>query len=122
MSAHWTKAEGEIVNLMNNIPKLVYSKTLESVDWNNAILIENASVEISELKAQGGKDMYVFGSAKLSEMFSNDGLFVEYRIGIAPAILGSGRPLSSQGIAAENLSLVSAQQLSTAGIVLRYTN
>jgi dihydrofolate reductase len=122
MAAYWTKAEGEVAGLMNKIPKLVFSKTLKSVDWNNATLIkESASAEIAKLKAQGGRDMYVFGSANLSETFINDNLFDEYRIGIAPVILGSGRPLFRQGISSINLSLVSTQQLLTGGVVLKYT-
>ena len=122
MAAHWTKAEGEIADLMNKIPKLVFSKTLKSVDWNNSTLIkESASAEIAKLKTQGSRDMYVFGSANLSETFINDNLFDEYRIGIAPVILGSGRPLFRQGISPKNLSLVSTQQLLTGGVVLKYT-
>lgn len=122
MAAHWKKEKGEIAELMNNIPKLVFSKTLKTVDWNNSTLINaHASTEISKLKAQGGKDMYVFGSANLSETFINDNLFDEYRIGIAPVILGSGRPLFKQGIASRNLSLVSSQQISPGGTVLKFT-
>lgn len=122
MAAYWTKEKGEIADLMNKIPKLVFSKTLKSVDWNNSTLIkENASAEISKLKAQGGGDMYVFGSANLSETFINANLFDEYRIGIAPVILGSGRPLFRQGISSKNLSLVSTQQLSIGGVVLKFT-
>lgn len=125
MSAHWQKAEDEneeIAKLMNNIPKLIFSKTLNEVDWNNSTLIkENASAEISRLKAQGGGDMYVFGSADLSKTFINDDLFDEYRIGIAPVILGSGRPLFKQGISSRNLSFVSSQQLSSGGIILKFT-
>ena len=122
MAAYWTNAEGEIADLMNKIPKVVFSGTLKSVDWNNATLIkENASAEIKKLKDEGGKDMYVFGSANLSETFINDNLYDEYRIGIAPVILGSGRPLFKQGSASKNLSLVSTQQLSTGGVVLKFT-
>lgn len=124
MAAHWTKAteeNTEIAVLMNKIPKLVFSRTLKSADWNNTTLIkENAAAEISKLKAEGDGDMYVFGSANLSETFINDHLFDEYRIGIAPVILGSGRPLFSQGLAAENLSLTSTQELATGGIVVKY--
>ncbi|MGD9555785.1 MAG: dihydrofolate reductase family protein [Mangrovibacterium sp.] len=121
MAAYWTKAEGEIAELMNEIPKLVVSRTLKTAGWNNSTLIrENVSSEISRLKAESGKDMYVFGSARLSETFINDGLFDEYRIGIAPVILGSGRPLFSQGTAQRNLSLISTQQLSMGGVVLRF--
>lgn len=122
MAAYWTKEEGEISDLMNRIPKLVFSKTLKSAEWNNTTLIsENASAEIKKLKEQTGRDMYVFGSANLSETFINDDLFDEYRIGIAPIILGSGRPLFRQGIASKNLSLVSTQQLMTGGVVLKYS-
>lgn len=124
MAAYWTKAEDEnveIAKLMNKIPKLVFSKTLKSAEWNNSTLIkENASAEISKLKAQGNGAMYVFGSANLSETFINDNLFDEYRIGIAPVILGSGRPLFKQGIDSKKLTLISTQQLSNGGVVLKF--
>jgi dihydrofolate reductase len=122
MADYWTKAKGEIADLMNKISKLVFSKTLKSADWNNSTLIkDNASAEIKKFKEQGGRDMYVFGSANLSETFVNDNLFDEYRIGIAPVILGRGRPLFREGISSKNLSLVSTQQLLTGGVVLKYT-
>ncbi|MFC6102134.1 dihydrofolate reductase family protein [Olivibacter domesticus] len=121
MAAHWTTAKGEIAELMNKIPKLVFSKTLKSADWNNTTLIkENASAEIMKLKEQDGGDIYVFGSANLSETFVNDNLFDEYRIGIAPIILGGGRPLFRQGISSKNLKLISTQPLTTGGVVLKY--
>lgn len=122
MAAYWTKEEGEIADLMNNIPKLVFSKTLKSADWKNSTLIsDNASTKIKNLKEEGGGDIYVFGSANLSETFVNDNLFDEYRIGIAPVILGKGRPLFRQGIASRKLSLVSTQQLLTGGVVVKYS-
>lgn len=126
MAAYWPTAEKEkkeIADLMNNLPKLVFSKTLKAADWNNTKLIkENASHEIQKLKEQGGKDMYVFGSANLSEAFINDNLFDEYRIGIASVILGSGRPLFKQGISSKSLVLDATQPLSTGGVILKYTN
>jgi dihydrofolate reductase len=121
MAAYWTKAEGEIADLMNRIPKIVFSRTLKFANWNNTTLIsDNATDEIEKLKVKDGNDLYVFGSANLSETFINANLFDEYRIGIAPIILGSGRPLFRQGIIPKNLSLVSTQQLLTGGVVLKY--
>ena len=124
MSAYWKNAVSEnakTAKLMNSIPKLVFSKTLKEVDWNNTTLInKDASAEISRLKGEGNGDMYVFGSADLSTTFINDDLFDEYRIGIAPVILGSGRPLFKQGISSRNLSVVSTQQLSSGGVVLKF--
>ena len=122
MAAHWIKSEGEVADLMNSLPKLVFSRTLKSAEWNNTTLIrENAAAEIKKLKEAGGRDMYVFGSADLSETFVNENLFDEYRIGIAPVILGGGRPLFKQGVAPKNLSLISTQQLLTGGVVLKYS-
>lgn len=106
--------------LMSTIPKLVFSKTLQTVNWNNSTLIqENADVEIK--KRKGVRDMYIFSSANLSETFINTDLFDEYRINIAPIILGSGRPLFRQGIASQNLSLVSTQPFLKGGTVLTYS-
>ena len=125
MAAYWKNAQdenSEIAQMMNSIPKLVFSRTLKEVDWNNSTLIkEDASAAISKLKAQGGKDMYVFGSADLSKTFINDDLFDEYRIGIAPVILGSGTPLFKQGVTHRDLSLVSSQPISNGGIILKLT-
>ena len=121
MAAYWKTEKGEIAELMNKIPKLVCSRTLNSVDWNNSTLVKgNTSEEISKLKAQGCGEMYVFGSANLSETFINDNLFDEYRIGVAPIIAGSGRPLFQKGIAPRPLTLFSSQQLSTGGLIITF--
>jgi len=123
MAAYWQTEQGEIADLMNSIPKLVFSKTLESADWNNTTLItDDAAAAIRRLKEEGGKDMFVFGSSILSETFINEGLFDEYRIGIAPVILGSGRPLFRKGIASHAFSLLSSQQLRTGGLIVRYVS
>ena len=122
MAAYWKNETGEIAGFMNKIPKLVFSRTLGSVDWNNSTLVKgDASSEISKLKTQGNGDMYVFGSANLSETFINDNLFDEYRIGVAPVISGSGRPLFRKGISLRKLDLVSTQKLSNGGAILIYT-
>ncbi|HET7002058.1 MAG TPA: dihydrofolate reductase family protein [Puia sp.] len=121
MAAYWKTEKGEIAEFMNSIPKLVCSRTLTSVDWNNSTLVKgDVAVEITKLKAQGGGDMYVFGSADLSATFINENLFDEYRIGVAPVLIGSGRPLFQKGITPRPLTLVSSQQLSNGGVVLTY--
>jgi dihydrofolate reductase len=121
MAAHWKTAKGEIAKLMNKIPKLVCSRTLNSVDWNNSSLVKgNTSEEIATLKTQGNGDMYVFGSANLSRTFINDNLFDEYRIVVAPVIAGSGKPLFQKGISQRPLTLVSSQQLATGGIIMTF--
>lgn len=121
MAAHWKKEKGEIADLMNEIPKIVVSRTLNSADWNHSTLIkENPSARLGELKQQGNADMYVFGSAILSETLMKDDLFNEYRIGIAPVILGEGRPLFRKGAGNKRLTLISTQKLTTGGAILIY--
>lgn len=123
MAAYWKNADSEnneIARMMNSIPKLVFSTTLKTVDWDNTTLVsDDASAEIARLKSQDGKDMYVFGSADLSRTFINDDLFDEYRIGIAPVILGNGTPLFKTETPSRNLRQVSAQPLSAGGVVLK---
>ena len=121
MAAYWQTAKGTIADLMNKLPKIICSRTLDAADWNNSILIkENVAREIALLKEKSDKDLYVFGSANLSETFINKNLFDEYRICIAPVIAGKGRPLFSKGIAERTLSLISAQPLMTGGVILSY--
>jgi dihydrofolate reductase len=121
MAAYWKEATGEVAELMNALPKLVFSRTLESVDWNNSILVkEDASAAIARIKSEGDGEMYVFGSANLSETFMQDGLFDEYRIGIASVILGGGRPLFGESVKGKALELVRTQQLSAGGAILTY--
>jgi dihydrofolate reductase len=79
---------------MNELPKFVFSKTLEKADWNNTQLISrDASEELTKLKQQPGKDLFVFGSADLSTTFIRHNLIDEYRIMVNPIILGKGVPL-----------------------------
>ena len=121
MAAYWNNAQGEIADFMNNLPKIVYSGTLHSADWNNSTLIkENVAIEIAALKAKSDKDLYVFGSANLSATLIRENLFDEYRIGIAPAIIGGGRCLFPKGLPEKKLSLISSQPLKTGGVILTY--
>ncbi|HEX6333033.1 MAG TPA: dihydrofolate reductase family protein [Flavisolibacter sp.] len=121
MAAYWKTEQGVIAGFMNQLPKVVCSTTLETADWNNSILIkENVADEIGRLKASSEKDLYVFGSAILSETLIRENLFDEYRICVAPVVAGKGRPLFAKGLPGRQLSLVSSQPLSTGGVILSY--
>jgi dihydrofolate reductase len=83
-----------IADKMNNLPKIVFSKTLEKVEWNNSRLVkDNIEGEISKLKQQPGKDIVIFGSGSIVSTFTQSGLIDEYRITVNPVVLGSGKPL-----------------------------
>ena len=121
MADYWKSAEGEIADFMNKLPKVVFSKTLNTADWNNSILLrDNVAEEIKALKAKSEKDLYVFGSANLSETLIRENLFDEYRIGIAPVIAGKGRVLFPKGLPETRLALISTQSYSNGAVILRY--
>ena len=120
MADYWKTAKGEIADRMNSLPKLVVSKTLETADWNNTTLLRDPG-EIKKIKVEGNRDMYVFGSATLSESLIEMDLIDEYRICVAPIFLGKGRPLYRPGQASKKLNLLSVQPLKTGGAILKYS-
>jgi dihydrofolate reductase len=105
MAKYWQTAKGEVAELMNNIKKVVCSRTLERADWNNTTIVRDAASEIRKLKQEGNKDMFVFGSSVLSESLMNAGLFDEIRLCVAPVILGNGRRLFIDEIKKQNLKI-----------------
>ena len=79
--------------LIDNISKIVYSRTLKNVDWKNTTLKkEIIKEEIAELKQQAGKDVLV-GSPGLIVAFAQLDLIDEYQLCVQPTILGTGLPL-----------------------------
>lgn len=125
MADYWTKAtgdkvEGEIAQYMNSLPKIVCSDQLETAHWGNTMIIKDAVNEIPKLKEQGNGNMFIFGSAELSESLMKAELFDEYRLCVAPVFLGKGKLLFKHGIPYKKLQLLEARPLSTGGLVLRY--
>src|SRR5690606_8165865 len=68
MAAYWKNASGKTAEFMNRVPKVVFSRRLETADWSNSRLVKgDAGDEVAALKRQPGKDLFVFGSAKLCD-------------------------------------------------------
>jgi dihydrofolate reductase len=123
MAAYWGAGteKGPIADFMNRIPKTVFSSTLKEATWNNTRLIRSdAAAAVAALKQEGNGNLYVFGSAKLCDTLVRHNLFDEYRICIAPILIGTGEPLFKQGIGQQNLSLLEARALKTGAVILRY--
>lgn len=121
MAAYWQEAQGSIADYMNSLPKVVCSRTLQTAAWSNTTLVKNdVAGEVAKLKQQGDGNIFVFGSANLSTTLLNEGLFDEYRLGIAPVIHGKGRLLFGGGPAPQELTLLESRPLSTGCVILRY--
>lgn len=121
MADYWPTEHGEVADLMNAIPKIVFSHTLTSAYWNNTRLItEPAETEVARLKNEPGNDLYIFGSANLSDAFVKHGLIDEYRICVAPLVLGGGNPLFKPSSERLKLRLLESKPLKSGGVILRY--
>jgi len=121
MAGYWPSAKGEVADRMNNIRKVVFSRTLEKASWNNTKLVKgNAAEEVAKLKEQSGKDLFIFGSANLSSTLMRHHLIDEYRLCLAPIVLGAGTPLFKASPETMKLKLIEARPLKSGGVILRY--
>ncbi len=126
MAGYWptpaaTKNYSIVANKMNNLPKIVFSRTLKKAEWNNTRLVkEDVAEEISKLKQQPGKDLIIFGSAKLASSLINLGLIDEFRIIVNPVALGEGNPLFRDIKDKINLKLLKTKMFSSGNVSLYY--
>lgn len=121
MAAHWTTAEGAIADFMNGVEKVVATRSTEPLTWNNSRRLEGEiPAAVEGLKQEEGKDIYVFGSADLGTDLIRHRLVDEYRICIAPVLLGAGRRLFEETGKLQKLELLEARPLSSGCVILRY--
>ena len=89
-----TKNDREFSRYADETQKVVFSRTLERVDWKNSRLVKgDIAAEIAALKAQPGKNLALAGGAGLAQTFIRLGLIDEYQLLVHPVILGRGKPL-----------------------------
>ena len=98
-AAVWPSAGGPLADVMNNVKKVVVSKTLTSVDWNNSTLATGTvEEEITRLKGLPGGPIGASGGAQFAQYLASRGLIDEYRLTIHPVALASGIPLFTSRI------------------------
>jgi dihydrofolate reductase len=119
-----TAKDSVFAEKMNNYPKIVFSKTLEHVEWgkwNNAMLMnKHVAEEIKKMKCQEGRDMVTFGSPGLVQSLTRLGLVDEYRLVVHPVVLGEGRRLFKDIRDKINLKLIKAKPYSNGAVLLGY--
>lgn len=107
---------------VENVPKIVFSKTLNEVTWNNTRLIkDNIAEEVKTLKQQPGKDLVIFGSPGLATTFMDLGLIDEYKLTVHPVILGNGISVFRNNTTKCTLKLLDAKTLKSGVVTLHYT-
>lgn len=114
MARHWPYSDDEYATPMNDLPKVVFSKTLESADWNESRVARgDLAEEISTLRQEPGGDIVAWGGASFVQALSRAGLVDEYRLVINPVALGAGLPLFKDLPAPIRLQLVKAATYAT---------
>jgi len=110
-----------IVRRLNELPKVVFSKSLEDAPWKPSTIVRENPIEtIPKLKNEPGKDMVVVGSGSLVATLAREDLIDEYRIRIRPIILGSGRLLFEDHDHRHPLKFISVRSFKNGVIGLHY--
>jgi dihydrofolate reductase len=126
MASYWPspaalESDPIIAEAMNSVPKIVFSRTLETADWNNTRLVrDNAGEEIARLKQGSDKDLALFGSANLMSALVKLNLVDEHRVMINPVVLGRGTPLFQGVDEPVKLKLVNTRTFRSGNVLLTY--
>jgi dihydrofolate reductase len=79
---------------MNNLPKVVFSRTLDKASWSNTKLVKSdMAAEIRKMKKEPDKDMVILGSGSIVSQLTQEGLIDEFQLVMNPIVLGKGRTM-----------------------------
>lgn len=109
----------EFARIWREMPKLVYSRTLQKADWNAEIVREVAPEEVRRLKEEPGGDL-ALGGVDLAAEFLRHGLVDEYRLYVQPIVIGAGKPLFAPGTAKTSFRLLESRTFGNGVELLRY--
>lgn len=99
MASYWPTPQAMendpvVAERMNNLPKVVFSRTLDEASWNNTKLVKgDLAGEIRKLKQEPGEHMAILGSGSIVSQLALEGLIDEYQIVVHPVALGKGRTM-----------------------------
>ena len=126
MMSYWptpiaSKNDPIVAEQMNNLPKVVFSRTLDKASWNNTKLVKgDLAAEIQKMKKEPGEDMAIMGSGSIVSQLAQEGLIDEYQIVVNPIVLGKGRTMFG-GIEKElTLKLTKTRPFGNGNVLLCY--
>lgn len=127
MASFWPSPQAaqmmpEVAAGMNRMRKIVFSRSLERVEWNNTQLIKDDPVQaVRALKAESGPDMVILGSGTIIAQLAAAKLIDAYQFVIVPIVLGAGRTLF-EGIDRATLKLTNSRAFGNGKIVASYVS
>ena len=94
MASFWPTSTADYAAPMNDIPKVVFSKTLREATWpGSSIARGDLAEEITALKNQPGGEIIAWGGAGFVQALSSAGLIDLYAIVVQPVAYGAGEPI-----------------------------
>jgi dihydrofolate reductase len=111
----------QFARIWREMPKIVYSRTLERAGWNTLVMRDVVVDDVLELKAQPGGDL-ALGGANLADSFRRLGLIDEYWIYVHPVLIGAGTPLFKPADARTLLARAETRTFGNGVVLLRYTS
>jgi len=116
-----TDPADEIAAALNTRPKFVASRTLDKVEWNNAVLLKgDVAAEVAKLKAQEGGELQVHGSGNLLQTLLARDLVDTLRLWQFPVVTGTGKRLFGEGAIPRGFRLVDTQRNTTGAVLHVY--
>jgi dihydrofolate reductase len=123
MATFWPESKHPYATPMNDIPKIVFSKTLSDSDatWpTTRVARGDLATEIAAIKEEPGPDVIAWGGAAFAAALAAHDLIDEYRLAVQPVAVGTGRPLFGRLPAARYLHLVEAKSFACGVVVHIY--
>ncbi len=108
----------EFARIWKSMPKIVFSKTMEKVEWNSRLSRDEVGRVVRELKARSDKD-FCIGGATLAADAVRQGLVDEYQLFVQPALLGGGTPMFPQSSERRALRLIESRAFASGVVLLR---
>jgi dihydrofolate reductase len=106
---------------MNDMPKIVFSRTLDTASWSNTRLIKgDLAAEVRGLKKESGPDMVILGSGSIVSQLAQENLIDEYQLAVSPIVLGKGRTLFEGVKEKLNLKLTSSRTFGNGTVFVCY--
>jgi dihydrofolate reductase len=109
----------EYARIWRNMPKIVFSRTLEHAAWHTTVVRDVAVDDILALKAQDGGDLALGGAALAAEFLRHD-LVDEFRIYVHPILVGRGQRLFPETDALTALRLIDSRRFGNGVVLLHY--
>ena len=120
-AAYWPYQDGTIAKAFNKATKYVVTRTLDQLGWEHSQRIGGDVVdEVRRLKASDGPVLHIWGSSELLQTLIAAELIDEYRLWIAPVVLGEGKRLFGNGVPPRGLALVETRSTPKGVLITTY--